>query len=293
MNESTRFVGPDVHKASIAVAVVGAFGEPEDHGRITNDPSTVRKLLVRLGEGGVRLTVAYEAGPTAYALYRQVTGMGIACIVVAPSLIPVQPGDRIKTDRRDAAKLARLLGSSDLTPVWVPDEAGEAPRDLVCARADANEDQLWAKHRLSKLLLRRAVHPPLGVRAWSRAHEACVSAGQEPRPIPTTRGHSSGDEDRVRSLHSIEVKPGHESGNLCAIRAEKGSSGEQGSGRSRRPNGCVRDGVDVQGSRPPSSRCLRASDPDAGWDFDLESPVHESDVRRIKAGVATSGGVSC
>lgn len=172
MDERIRFVGLDVHKASIAVAVADAFGEPEDHGQIANDPGAVRKLLVRLGDGGVRLAVAYEAGPTGYALHRQVTAMGIACIVVAPSLIPVRPGDRIKTDRRDAAKLARLLRSGDLVAVWVPDEAGEALRDLVRARADAKEDQLRAKHRLSKLLLRRAVHPPVGVRAWSRAHEA-------------------------------------------------------------------------------------------------------------------------
>jgi transposase len=175
MNESTRFVGLDVHKASIAVAVAGPFGDPEDHGQIANDPSAVRKLLVRLGDGGVRLAVAYEAGPTGYALHRQVTGMGIACMVVAPSLIPVRPGDRIKTDRRDAAKLARLLRSGDLTPVWVPDKAHEALRDLVRARDDAKTDLLRAKHRLSKFLLRRAIHPPVGVRAWSRAHDAWLA----------------------------------------------------------------------------------------------------------------------
>ena len=175
MNERTRFVGLDVHKATIAVAVAGAFGDPEDHGQIANDPGAVRKLLTRLGDAGGRLSVAYEAGPTGYALYRQVTAMGIECLVVAPSLIPVRPGDRVKTDRRDAAKLARLLRSGDLTRVWVPDEAGEALRDLVRARDDAKADQLRAKHRLSKFLLRRAVHPPVGVRAWSRAHEAWLA----------------------------------------------------------------------------------------------------------------------
>jgi len=172
MNESTRFVGLDVHKASIAVAVAGAFGEPEDHGQIANDPSAVRKLVDRLREPDARLSIACEAGPTGYALHRQLTAMGVECVVVAPSLIPTKPGDRIKTDRRDAAKLARLLRSGDLTPVWVPDEAHEALRDLVRGRADAKEDLLRAKHRLSKFLLRRGIQPPVGVRAWSRAHEA-------------------------------------------------------------------------------------------------------------------------
>jgi transposase len=171
MDEGTRYVGLDVHKASISVAVAGPYGEPEDHGTIVNDAASVRHLLQRLGEGGRRLAIAYEAGPTGYALHRQVTAMGIDCIVVAPSLIPVRPGERIKTDKRDAAKLARLLRAGDLVAVWVPDEAGEALRDLVRARDDAKTDQLRARHRLSKFLLRRAVHPPGGVRAWSRAHE--------------------------------------------------------------------------------------------------------------------------
>lgn len=172
MEKGTRFIGLDVHKASIAVAVAGSFGDPEDHGQVANDPAAIRKLLDRLGGSEARLSVAYEAGPTGYALHRQLTALGIECIVVAPSLIPSKPGDRVKTDRRDAAKLARLLRSGDLTPVWIPDEAGEALRDLVRARDDAKVDQLRARHRLSKFLLRRAVYPPAGARAWSRAHDA-------------------------------------------------------------------------------------------------------------------------
>ena len=172
MEKGTRFVGLDVHKASISVAVAGVFGEPEDHGQIANEPAAIRKLVDRLGEPDVRLSVAYEAGPNGYAIHRQLTSMGIQCVVVAPSLIPTRPGDRIKTDRRDAAKLARLLRTGDLTSVWVPDEAGEALRDLVRARDDAKADQLRARHRLSKFLLRQGVYPPAGVRAWSRAHEA-------------------------------------------------------------------------------------------------------------------------
>lgn len=174
MEKGTRFVGLDVHKASISVAVAGSFGDPEDHGQIPNDPAAIRKLVDRLRGTDARLSVAYEAGPTGYALHRQLTALGVECIVVAPSLIPSKPGDRVKTDRRDAAKIARLLRSGDLTPVWIPDEAGEALRDLVRARDDAKADQLRARHRLSKFLLRRAVYPPAGVRAWSRAHDVWV-----------------------------------------------------------------------------------------------------------------------
>lgn len=139
-------------------------------GTIVNEPAAVRKLVMRLGGGGARLKVAYEAGPTGYALNRQLTRLGIECVVVAPSLIPRRPGDRVKTDTRDAAMLARLLRSGDLTAVWVPDEAHEAPRNLVRARADAKVDELRARHRLSKFLLRQGLRPPAGVRAWSAKH---------------------------------------------------------------------------------------------------------------------------
>src|SRR6185295_17418029 len=140
------------------------------YGKVDNDPAAIRKLLARLGGPEVEVRVAYEAGPTGYALHRQLTRLGIACMVVAPSLIPKQPGNKVKTDRRDALKLARLLRSGDLTPVWVPDEAHEALRSLVRARADAKADQLRAKHRLSKFLLRQGSRPPIGVRNCSKRY---------------------------------------------------------------------------------------------------------------------------
>lgn len=121
------------------------------------------------------LKVAYEAGPTGYALHRQLTDLGVECDVVAPSLIPRKPGDRVKTDRRDAVMLARLLRSGDLTPVWVPDEAHEALRNLVRSRGDAKADALRAKHRLSKFLLRQGVHPGVGVRAWSAKYDTWLN----------------------------------------------------------------------------------------------------------------------
>jgi transposase len=118
------------------------------------------------------LVACYEAGPTGYALHRQLQALGVECMVVAPSLVPTRSGDRVKTDRRDALKLARLLRSGDLTAVWVPDEEHEALRDLVRARADAKADALRAKHRLSKFLLRRGIRPPHGVRAWTARYQA-------------------------------------------------------------------------------------------------------------------------
>jgi transposase len=130
-------------------------GAPSSYGTIAaNDPTAVRKLRTRLDGKDVELRVAYEAGATGYTLHRQLTKLGMACMVVAPSLIPVRPGDKVKTDRRDALKLARLLRSGDLTSVWVPDREHEALRNLVRARADAKVNVLRAKHRLSKFLLR-------------------------------------------------------------------------------------------------------------------------------------------
>ena len=165
-----RYIGLDVHRATIAVAVAEDDGSPPtSYATIANDPSALRKLITRLGGQDVRLRVAYEAGPTGYVVHRQLAELGIECMVVAPSLIPKRPGDKVKTDRRDALKLARLLRSGDLSPVWVPDQAHEALRNLVRARADAKVDELRAKHRLSKFLLRQGTHtPPPGTRAWSR-----------------------------------------------------------------------------------------------------------------------------
>jgi len=171
MSERTRFVGLDVHAATIAVAVADEDGSVTEQGTIANDPAAVRKLIGGLAAPDTRLKAAYEAGPTGYALHRRLTRSGITCVVVAPSLIPRRPGDRVKTDARDAVTLARLLRSGDLTAVWVPDEAHEALRNLVRARADAKTDETRARHRLSKFLLRQGLRPPAGVRAWTVKYE--------------------------------------------------------------------------------------------------------------------------
>jgi len=166
---SVRFVGLDVHADSIAVAVAESGGEVRSLGVIPNRPEAVRRLVKRLGLVGP-LRVCYEAGPTGYVLYWQLTEMGVKCEVVAPTLVPVKAGDKVKTDRRDAEKLARCYRAGDLTPVWVPDAAHEALRDLVRARLAAKRDQLRHRHRLLKFLLRHGRRPPENVKAWTESH---------------------------------------------------------------------------------------------------------------------------
>jgi len=123
----------------------------------------------RLGPAS-RLRVCYEAGPHGYGLYWQLSKLGVHCDVVAPTLVPVRSGDRVKTNRRDAEKLARCYRSGDLTAVWVPDEAHEALRDLVRAREVAKKDQLRARHRLGKFLLRRGLRAAAGMKSWTAKH---------------------------------------------------------------------------------------------------------------------------
>jgi len=165
-----RFVGLDVHADTIAVAVAEPDGEVRPMGVIPNRLESIRKLVRKLGPVQA-WKACYEAGPTGYVLYWQLTALGVACQVVAPTLVPVKPGERIKNDRRDAQKLARSYRAGDLTPVWVPDAAHEALRDLVRAREDAKQDQLRARHRLGKFLLRHGRRPPEDVKKhWTQKY---------------------------------------------------------------------------------------------------------------------------
>jgi transposase len=170
-----RFVGLDVHAETIAVAVAEPGGEVRSLGVIPNRLESIRKLIGKLGPVK-QLRACYEAGPTGYVLYWQLTRLSVDCRVVAPTLVPTQAGDRVKTDRRDAEKLARCHRAGDLTAVWVPDAAHEALRDLVRAREAAKKDQLRAKHRLSKFLLRHRLRQPDGMKAWTKAWLEWVKA---------------------------------------------------------------------------------------------------------------------
>src|SRR6266481_7246915 len=171
VRKNIRFIGLDVHGETIAVGVAEPSSEVRSLGVIPNRPESVRKLLKKLGPAS-SLRACYEAGPCGYVLYWQLTQLGVHCDVVAPTLVPTKSGERVKTDRRDAQKLARSYRSGDLTPVWVPDPGHEALRDLVRAREAAKKDQLRARHRLGKLLLRQGRRAPTGSKAWGVKHRA-------------------------------------------------------------------------------------------------------------------------
>ena len=160
MDQPIIFVGLDVHKGTITVALAeeGQRGEVREYGRIANTPADLKKLMDKLERTGRTLRFCYEAGPCGYGIQRQLTAAGHVCVVVAPSLIQRKPGERIKTDRRDACNLARLHRAGELTAVWVPDPAHEALRDLVRARLAAVRALRQARQQLSGFLLRHGRH---------------------------------------------------------------------------------------------------------------------------------------
>jgi transposase len=170
LGDRITYVRLDVHKDGIVVAVAegGLRGEVRDYGRIANTPAALQRLARKLGQNGLRLRFCYEAGPCGYGIQRQLSGLRHECIVVAPSLIPKRAGDRIKTDRRDAASLAKLHRAGELMAVWVPDPGHEAMRDLVRARLDAVRALRRARQQLSGFLLRHGCH--YGRPAWTKLH---------------------------------------------------------------------------------------------------------------------------
>jgi transposase len=172
MKKAITFVGMDAHKVSIKLAVLLAGGTKPIEWSVANEKAAVRRMVrkvQRLAVGG-DVRFCYEAGPCGYALQRWIQEAGANCIVVAPSLIPRKPGDRIKTDRRDARKLAELLRAGLLTEVHSPTPEDEAVRDLCRAREDAHEDLVRCRHRLSKMLLRRGWAWNGGKKAWGQGH---------------------------------------------------------------------------------------------------------------------------
>jgi len=195
MSATVRYIGLDVHKDSIVIAVAEDGVQPAEF--LTKLPYDIPRLLKQLRKLGspARLRCCYEAGPTGYGLYRALSAAGLACLVVAPSLIPVKSGNRVKTDRRDARKLAHYLRSGDLTAVWVPDEASEAMRDLERARDDAKRSERVARQQLGKFLLRHDRRFP-GKTSWTRRHLAWI--------VTQKFAHEAQQQVLTDYLHTVE-----------------------------------------------------------------------------------------
>ena len=172
-NDSIIFIGLDTHKSFIQVAVLQGHrgANPEHLGRIKANKSALIKLAQQLKSKYPKATLhfVYEAGPCGYWTYRLLTSLSHCCYVVAPSLIPKKSGDRVKTDKRDAAKLAKLFKAEELTPIYVPEAEGEAIRDLSRARETAKKDLKDAKFQLKGFLLRNNVHATVNDN-WSKKH---------------------------------------------------------------------------------------------------------------------------
>ncbi|MGB8397974.1 IS110 family transposase [Bradyrhizobium sp.] len=171
-NHSEAFVDFDTSKLrhAVAIAEAGRAGEVRFFGEIENTGAATAKLVKKLAAKYQRLTFCYEAGPTGYEVYRQIKNLGHECVVVAPSLIPKRPGDRVKTNRRDALSLAKLLRAGELTAVWVPDRHHEAMRDLTRARETTMMDLRSKRQQVSAFLLRQGLHYSEGKKTWTKTH---------------------------------------------------------------------------------------------------------------------------
>jgi transposase len=179
------YLGLDVHKdwITIAIAMGERNGEVRVYGKISNDLQALEKALrkIRQAHGGAPLEVCYEAGPCGFGIARRLAQLKIKCLVVAPSKIPKASGDRVKTDKRDARKLARLLRAGELDAVYIPEPTDEAMRDLCRARTDAVDDRRRSRHRLKGFLLRHGYRYQ-GKSSWSAAHERYLRELVLPHP---------------------------------------------------------------------------------------------------------------
>ncbi|EFT6154772.1 IS110-like element ISSso6 family transposase, partial [Escherichia coli] len=173
-NNNTLYVGLDVHKESITVAYAINSEPVELMGKIGTSPTDIQNLCKRLRSKSSQVSIVYEAGPCGYGLYRRLVKSGFDCMVCAPSLIPKKPGERVKTDRRDAIRLVRSLRAGDLSAVYVPGIEDEAFRDLARAWASARDDLRHARQRLKSFLLVHGVHY-VGRADWGPAHRRWLS----------------------------------------------------------------------------------------------------------------------
>ena len=275
--KKVRFLGLDVHAETIAVAIAEPDGEVRSLGIIPNREESIRKLVKKLGPAE-QLQACYEAGPTGYVLYWQLTALGVKCEVVAPTLVPVKAGDRVKTDRRDAT-LARSYRAGDLTAVWVPNEEHEALRDLVRAREAAKQDQLRARHRLSKFLLRQGRRAPAGIKVWTQKYQEWIKKQvhfEQPAQEYTLLDYLHEVEhmaDRIRRLEqapeeAVKLAP-RVRGDL-AIRGGPTTDGIQRCGLER----ALQRQADATWSDHQDRQCSSAADSDRGG-MGLPTPAHD------------------
>ena len=200
MTMSTTYVGMDAHARTIQVSVLRPGASGPEEWQLANEPRAVKRLARRLHrDAGGPVVACYEAGPTGFALQRQLEAEGVDCRVIAPALIPRRPGDRVKTDRRDARKLAGLLRAELLTEVHPPTEDQEAVRDLCRAREAAVSDRTRGRHRLSKLLLRRGV--AYDGRAWTGRHRRWLLTLRFEHPAA-----QAAFDDLLRALEGVEER---------------------------------------------------------------------------------------
>lgn len=204
--EGPVWVGLDVHKESIAAAILRERASSPRIELVAPDADAVRRLIKKIDVRPDRIRACYEAGPTGYELCRLLTGIGVCCEVIAPSLIPKAAGDRVKTDRRDAGRLVRLLRAGELTAIRVPTAAEEAVRDLCRARADVVQDQLRARARLGKFLLRHGKSYP-GRSMWTISYYRWLDQLRfEERALTETfRHYRAIVTDRDTALTAIEA----------------------------------------------------------------------------------------
>src|SRR4051812_44174085 len=182
MKKIVHYIGLDVHKDSIAVAIAPQNStEVRRYGIIGGTLDAIDKLLQRLSQPNVELRVVYEAGPCGFVICRHLRSKGIHCDLVCPSLIPKKASDRVKTDRRDADQLARLYRAGELTVIRVPDQEDEAIRDLIRGRTAAMRDQRQARNRLKGFLLRLGFRYT-GKTSWNDGHKRYLSGLLMPQP---------------------------------------------------------------------------------------------------------------
>jgi transposase len=200
MADRITYIGLDVHKENIVVAVAegGLRGEVREYGRIANT-AAAGPVAAQARRRGHDPAVCYEAGPCGYGIQRRLSAQGHECIVVAPSLIPKRAGDRVKTDRRDAASLAKLHRAGELTAVWVPDARHEAMRDLVRARLDAVHSLRRARQQLSGFLLRQGCH--YGRPAWTKLHRRWLAGLKFEQAV-----HHLVLEDYIQAVDTAEAR---------------------------------------------------------------------------------------